>query len=220
MAININWGDSTNTGTTLNGTNYFYLSKTYSGNSTYSITLTGSDLTMIKELSLSGSNLISCPDFSDIRYDIVILNLDNNLLTTFPTVNSKLRNIYLNNNILSTSAILKLTSSNLEIIEMTENSLTGNIPAPSAYIIAYNMSVNSFTGYTQRGSNFSAYIQAFNDNNLSSTEVNKVLSDNQNYNISESGVIDLTGANMGAPNGQGITDKASLIARGFTIVSN
>jgi hypothetical protein len=220
MAININWGDLSSTGSTLNGTSEFTFINNYSANSKYNITLSGYDVSRIKEITLSGSNISNCPDLSDNRLDIISLNLNNNLLSSIPNINSKIRFLNLNNNVISGLSYSTSNLYNLSIIELSNNNLSGNIIPPTNYMTIYNISVNNFTGYTLKNSDFYTTYQNFSDNQLSSTEVNKVLSDNNTYNTSTTGSIILTGISMGAPTGQGITDKNALIERGFTIITS
>jgi hypothetical protein len=220
MAININWGDSTSSGSTLNGNSEFTFIKNYSGTLKYNITLTGYDVSGIKEITLSGSNISKCPDLSDERIDITSLNLNNNFLNSIPFINSKMRILRLNYNSISGLSYSSANLYNLTIIELSNNNLSGNILPPTKYMTLYNVSNNSLTGYTQKNSSFNTLYQDLSGNLLSSTEVNKVLSDNNTYNTSSSGTIILNGSSMGAPTGQGITDKNALITKGFTVITN
>lgn len=62
-----------------------------------------------------------------------------------------------------------------------------------------------------------------NGNKLPSSNVNSILNKVVNTTTvagSANGYIDLSGPEMGAPTGQGITDKATLISRGVTVITN
>jgi hypothetical protein len=220
MAININWGDSTSSGSTLNGINEFTFIKNYAGLLNYNITLTGYDVSGIKELTLSGSNISKCPDLSDTRIDIISLNLNNNYLNSIPNINSRMRILRLNYNSISGVSYSEFNLYNLTIIELSNNNLSGNIIPPTKYMLLYDVSNNTFTGYTQKNSIFNTLYQDLSSNLLSSSEVNKILSDNNIYNSSTTGTIILNGGSMGAPTGQGITDKNALISKGFTVITN
>lgn len=125
MAININWGDSSSTGTTLNGVTNRIFNHTYSGNTLYNIRLTGDDLSIMKELTISGSNLTTLPDFSDNRYDVQLLNFNNNKLTELPVFNVKVKSLYMNDNLVAKSTFPNLSSTKLETLQLNNNSFSG-----------------------------------------------------------------------------------------------
>jgi Leucine-rich repeat (LRR) protein len=115
----------------------------------------------------------------------------------------------------------------LSIFRCHRNQLSGNIPTLSA-----NTALEIFECYTQQGvtritgfdggsvSNTLGRFEA-QSNQLTSTAVNAILAAFVAANrTAGTRVLNLGGAGNAAPTGQGITDKATLVSRGWTVTTN
>ena len=101
--------------------------------------------------------------------------------------------------------------------------LTGSIPSLSTntVLIIFSCKSNQLTGFAGGSvSNTLGDFQAQN-NQLTSAAVNAILAAFVTANkITGTRILNLGGAGNGAPTGQGITDKATLISRGWTVTTN
>ena len=103
------------------------------------------------------------------------------------------------------------------------NQLTGSIPNLSELTLLqiFNCSQNQLTGFAGGSvSNTLGNFQAQN-NQLTSTAVNAILAAFVAANkTTGTRILNLGGTGNAAPTGQGITDKATLISRGWTVTTN
>ena len=134
------------------------------------------------------------------------------------TVFSCFANNTISGQIPSLSANTKLT-----VFTCANNSLTGAIPSLAANtgITQFLCSSNQLSSYAGGGvsntlGDFRAQV-----NNLSSTAVNTILADFVAANrTTGTRTLNIGGAGNATPNGQGLTDKSTLISRGWTVTTN
>lgn len=150
----------------------------------------------------------------------------NNQLTGFIPVlnnNTQLTNFFCHNNQLTGPIPSLSANTQLVIFWCYNNQLTGPIPSLSA-----NSQLVTFWCYNNQLNNFSDGPVSINlgdfqaqNNQLPSSAVNAILASfvagNKTTGIR---VLNLGGAGNAAPTGQGITDKATLISRGWTVTTN
>lgn len=116
-------------------------------------------------------------------------------------------------------------SSNINLVDFRcqTNQLTGSIPNLSTCtqlttFLCDNNQLTNFTGGSV--SNTLGYFQAHN-NQLPSSAINAILAAFVAANrTSGTRILNLSGAGNVAPTGQGITDKVTLISRGWTVLTN
>jgi hypothetical protein len=105
---------------------------------------------------------------------------------------------------------------NIDLLDLSSNLLT-NMPNINNKITYLDFSDNQISAVTFDINQISFCDLA--NNNLSTTEVNAILAKFVNTTV-PSGTLLLNGTNMGAPSGQGLTDKATLISNGWTVTTN
>ena len=112
---------------------------------------------------------------------------------------------------------------NLQVFECNANQLTGSIPSLSGLnnFQTFRGFTNQLTGFNGGPvSNTLGSFQAQN-NQLPSTSVNVILSAFVAANkTAGTRILNLGGVGNAAPAGQGITDKATLVSRGWTVTTN
>jgi len=140
------------------------------------------------------------------------------------TTNTALAFFYVNNNQL-TGAIPSLTANTaLVYFNVGDNQLTGSIPslAANTALVTFHTYNNQLTSYagglgTRVLTTFNAWFNA-----LTGVAVNAILAD---LVVAQAGgnpvcTVNLSGGTNAAPTGQGLTDKATLIAAGWTVTTN
>jgi Leucine-rich repeat (LRR) protein len=135
--------------------------------------------------------------------------------------NSNLRNIYVNNNKL-TDPIPSLSGlTNLSLFFCGPNQLTGSIPSLAGVtnLADFRCAQNQLTGFDGGSVPFSLAVFHAQENQLSSGAINAILAAFVAANRF-SGALLLGGTGNAAPTGQGITDKATLISRSWTVSTN
>lgn len=194
--------------------------------------ITGSLPSLDECIALSVLNCRNCqlsgniPSFSlntqltDIRLQVnsftgSIPNLDNNTLLT---VLQLLSNGF-------TGSIPSLANCPLlDNVNVSSNALTGDIPALTNLTVLTQIVVSNqaISGYT--ASTLASSLTSFLAQNcaLTSAAVNQILADFVTNLAARPliGTINLSGGTSGAPTGQGIVDKAAIIARGWTVTTN
>ncbi len=118
-------------------------------------------------------------------------------------------------------------SVNLLTLRVDNNTLSGTLPnfAPCTKMTSAQFQTNSFSGYTTGGfaTQKSLATLNFNANALPTASVNAILADCVT-SLGISGrvtcTLNLAGGTNGAPSGQGIVDKATLITAGWTVTTN
>lgn len=138
---------------------------------------------------------------------------------------TSLLRIYLDRNKLRGKLPAIALNPSLVVLYAHTNQLTGTIPSPASNpnLVYYTIYTNMFDDY--EGGDFPATLSIFNAQNclLSSSAVNSILAGAvAGGRTSASGICQLvvSGGSNGAPTGQGITDKATLISRGWTVTTN
>jgi Leucine-rich repeat (LRR) protein len=112
---------------------------------------------------------------------------------------------------------------NLQDFSCFSNQISGSIPSLSGLnnLEIFHCYTNQITGfdYNPVGSNLGNFLAQ--NNQLTSNSVNDILRVFvvANKNIGTR-ILNLGGVGNGAPFGQGITDKATLISRGWTVTTN
>jgi len=150
---------------------------------------------------------------------------DNLLTGSIPSlsVNLQLRDFIVYTNQL-TGSIPNLNNLGfLSNFNVAGNQLTGIIPSLSANtgLIQCYFDKNQFTGFA--GGPVSSTLGTFQaqNNQLTSIAVNSILAAFVAANrTSGTRILNLGGTGNAAPTGQGITDKATLISRGWTVTTN
>jgi hypothetical protein len=149
----------------------------------------------------------------------------NQLTGSIPSLSAltNLVNFYCNTNQLTGPIPSLSASTNLVNFHCYTNQLTGPIPSLSTLINLQEFRCNSnqFTGFNGGSvSNTLGYFDA-RVNQLTSAAVNAILAAFVAANkTTGTKVLLLGGTGNGAPTGQGITDKATLISRGWTVTTN
>ena len=149
----------------------------------------------------------------------------NNLTGPIPSLsaNAQLRLFYCHENQLTGSIPSLSANAQLRVFFCNNNQLTGPIPTLSA-----NMQLESFRCYVNQLDNFQGgsvsntlgTFQAQN-NLLPSSAVNSILAAFVAANkTTGTRVLNLGGTGNAAPTGAGITDKATLVSRGWTVTTN
>ena len=158
--------------------------------------------------------------------NFLTLHCSSNLLTgNIPSLSGvpKLVNLYVNGNQL-TGLIPNLSINvNLTRVFCGFNLLTGDIPSFSGLnnFQEFRCEMNQLTGFA--GDSVSINLGTFvaNNNLLSSSAVNAILAAFVAANkTTGTRILNLGGSGNAAPTGQGITDKATLISRGWTVTTN
>jgi hypothetical protein len=182
---------------------------------------------IVYENSLSGT----IPNINGCSAMQKFLVASNNLTGSIPNLsnNTNLIEAWFQNNLL-TGAIPSLSSNTkLEVFLCTNQrgatKLTGNIPDLSNNVAlrTFSCHTNQLTGFA--GGSVSATLGRFlaQNNQLPSTAVNAILAAFVAAGRTDSDgdcVLNLGGTGNGAPTGQGITDKATLVSRGWTVTTN
>ena len=158
--------------------------------------------------------------------NFLTLHCSSNLLTgNIPSLSvvPNLINLYVNNNQLS--GPIPSLSNNTKLIRFFcgNNLLTGNIPSFSGLnnFQEFRCEMNQLTGFA--GGSVSNTLGNFHaqNNQLTSTAVNAILAAFVVANKTTGNrTLLLAGTGNAAPIGQGLTDKATLIARGWTVTTN
>lgn len=151
-----------------------------------------------------------------------------NLLTgSIPSLsaNTQLQSFYCDRNQLTGSIPNLSSNTQLRDFRCYSNQLTGNIPnlSSNGLVTTFYCYTNQLTGFA--GGSVSATLGDFqaHNNNLTSEAVNAILAAFMEAGrTSASGTCNLRleGVNNGAPTGQGITDKATLQSRGWTVITS
>ncbi len=151
----------------------------------------------------------------------------NQLTGSIPSLsaNTALANFYCNDNQLTGSIPTLSANTALGTFSCNNNQLTGSIPTLSANtaLVTFYCNSNQLTGYV--GGAFPASLGTFNaySNPLTSSAVNAILAGAvAGGRTSASGTcfLSISGTGPAAPTGQGITDKSTLISRGWTVSTN
>jgi Leucine-rich repeat (LRR) protein len=143
-------------------------------------------------------------------------------IPSLSTLNN-LRNFYCHTNQLTGS--IPSLSSNWSLLEFYcfGNQLTGSIPNLSTLVslLDFRCQANQLTGFAGGSvANTLGNFQA-QTNQLNSTAVNAILAAFVAANkTTGTRILNLGGTGNSAPTGQGITDKATLISRGWTVTTN
>lgn len=172
--------------------------------------------------SLSGSTNLST---------ITLTNNNFSGSTFFDVSNfNQLQNLYIQNcNLSGTLSPLPYNNYYIWYVDVSYNWFTGNIPAiPKViyYNYAYYAQNNAFSGYTSMNESDSPneYLGQiyFNNNNLSDTEINKVLADVvKTPRTGGNSNLYIQGPNMGTPTGQGLIDLNTLLyTKNWTVTYN
>jgi hypothetical protein len=115
------------------------------------------------------------------------------------------------------------TNTALSIFSCQNNQLTGSIPSLSGLdvLTTFYCYTNQLTGFAGGPVSNTLGDFAARNNQLTSTAVNAILAAFVTANkTTDTRILNLGGAGNGAPIGQGITDKATLISRGWTVTTN
>ena len=150
---------------------------------------------------------------------------DNQLTGGIPSFanNTLLTTCYFNDNQLTGNIPSLATNTALTTFYCYDNQLTGSIPslANNAALTIFRCYNNQLTGYAGGlVSNTLGDFQAQN-NLLTTTAVNALLSAFVAANrTTGTRTLNLGGSGNAAPTGQGLTDKATLISRGWTVTTN
>lgn len=137
---------------------------------------------------------------------------------------TKMEVIRLAANALSGSFPSLLLMPSLNNIYCTSCGLSGAVPAFNAnpLLTSVQFDNNDFTSWTSHVVPLALTTMLLQTNNMPILEVNKVLADFA-FNIASRpavGTLNLSGVGMAAPTGQGLIDKAAIIARGWTCTTN
>ena len=120
-------------------------------------------------------------------------------------------------------AVTALSSNlNLKRIYLHNNiTLSGDIPNLSNNVLLTNVQLygNQLTGYVG-GWPAKAFIFRADNNALTETAVNLILTEADTKGIATGTTINLTGGTNAAPTGAGIIAKNNLIANGATVTTN
>ncbi len=114
---------------------------------------------------------------------------------------------------------------NLEHFSIANNSWGSWITNQSGWnrVLADRHSDTSYSGVTGVASDFAVSstltVGRFQMNSINSTGVDKILEAFDNAGASN-GLLEVQGGNMGSPSATGLTHKTSLVARGWTVVTN
>ena len=158
--------------------------------------------------------------------NFITLHCASNILTgNIPSLSGapNLINLYINGNQLTGPIPSLSNNTNLIRIYCGNNLLTGNIPNFSGLnnFLEFRCETNQLTGFAG-GSvsiNFGTFVA--NSNLLPSSAVNGILAAFVAANkTTGTRILNLGGSGNAAPTGQGITDKATLISRGWTVTTN
>ncbi|MCX6223222.1 MAG: hypothetical protein NTV01_00460, partial [Bacteroidia bacterium] len=139
------------------------------------------------------------------------------------TANTILQVFKVNSNQL-TGSIPSLTANTALVnFDCGTNQLSGTLPAISACtaLVTFNCNNNAFTDYA--GGTVSATLGTFNanTNQLPASAVNAILAAFVAAGRSSgTRVLNLGGTGNAAPTGQGVTDKDTLVSRGWTVTVN
>jgi hypothetical protein len=159
-------------------------------------------------MQLASFNVSNCFQLSGTIPDLS----KNTLLNTFRCFNCSL-----SGNIPSLNALTVLRD-----FRCFSNSLSGSIPSLSANtdLRIFLCSSNLLSGFN--GGSISNTVSDFqaNNNRLTQANVNAILASLVAANRTTGGVLNLGGSGNAAPTGQGLTDKATLISRGWTVTTN
>jgi hypothetical protein len=112
---------------------------------------------------------------------------------------------------------------NLADFRCQGNFLTGSIPSLSANNFLQNFFCNNNQLDSFQGGTVSSLLGTFlaQNNLLSSSAVNNILAAFVAANkTTGTCTLNLGGTGNAAPTGQGITDKATLVSRGWTVTTN
>jgi len=135
--------------------------------------------------------------------------------------NTALQYFYCDNNSLTGPIPSLSANTNLVAFRGGNNQLSGPIPSLTANtkLSQFQCFNNQLTGYSDVAVPASLSDFRASTNQLSSTAVNKILAAFVAINRIN-GILQIAGAGNGAPTGQGLTDKATLIGRGWTVTTN
>ena len=167
----------------------------------------------------------SIPSLSNLT-DLRVFECDRNQLTgSIPSLSglTNLQYFYCYENQLTGSIPSLDGLTDLRFFYCYKNQLTGSIPSLSSltnlqYFYCYDNQLTAFEGGSV--SNTLGYFQAQN-NQLTSTAVNAILTALVAANkTTGTRFLNLGGTGNAAPTGQGITDKATLVSRGWTVTTN
>ena len=137
---------------------------------------------------------------------------------------TKMQVIRLAANALSGSFPSLLLMPSLNNVYCTSCGLSGAVPsfANNPLLTSVQFDNNDFTSWTSHVVPLALTTMLLQTNNMPVLEVNKVLADFA-FNIASRpavGTLNLSGVGMAAPTGQGLIDKAAIIARGWTCTTN
>jgi Leucine-rich repeat (LRR) protein len=149
----------------------------------------------------------------------------NQLTGPIPSLSAltNLQNFYCYTNQLTGSIPSLIGLSSLQVFYCFNNQLTGSIPSLSGLsnLQQFACSENQITGFD--GGSVSNTLGAFyaQNNQLTSAVVNAILAAFVAANkTTGTRILNLGGTGNAAPTGQGITDKATLDSRGWTVIIN
>ena len=114
-------------------------------------------------------------------------------------------------------------SNNTELVYFTcrDNQLTGSIPdlSDNTELVYFDCHTNDLTGYVAGSVPVSLKTFRANSNQLTATAVNAILADFVAAGATN-GTLNLGDPGNAAPTGQGLTDKQTLLSRGWSVTTN
>lgn len=166
------------------------------------------------------------PDFS-ILPDLFHVELDSNQFTgNVPSLSNcpLLSVLRLAVNTLSGSLPSLSNCPALDNLYITNSGLSGVLPSFTNNVILRSVQVdsNNFTGYTASTIALTCVTFLAQNNALPVASINQILADFA-ANIANRptvGTLNLSGGTNAAPTGQGLIDRAAIIARGWTVTTN
>lgn len=218
------WGDGTSTATVATGADQT-ITKDYGSAGTRVIRFEIDDPSKLLTFNCSSNNLIGrIPSFEYCQNLTVFNAVSNGFTGSLPSFSrcTKLSEIYCYFNSLSGVLPSFSTCTNLIALRANNNAFSGTIPSFSACtkLLHLYLNGNAFSGYTQQTFATTSTQIALNANQLPVTSVNQILVDLASNIASHpsGGFLDLSGTNA-APTGEGLTAKATIAARPWTVTT-
>ena len=167
-----------------------------------------------------GGSLRSLSRFTNLE----IFSIRNHQLTgPIPSLssNTALKDFFCYNNQLTGNIPSVSSNTVLKIFNCFNNQLTGNIPSLSSNTVLekFHCGVNQLSGYVAGSVPTSLLFFRAEYNQLTVTAVNAILADFVAAGAL-SGTLNLAGFGNAAPTGQGLTDKQTLLSRGWSVTTN
>lgn len=189
----------------------------YTGGATTALLFVGANgATVSKDLSLN----------SNTSYDVSADGLTAPVTVAWPAgliATANLYVLYLTSNALSGSLPLFAGNTAITDVAVSSNQLTGSIPslAANASLVDFRCSDNQMTGYAGGGVSASLDIFIATNNLLTADAVDAILADFVAANrVTGARVLSLGGTGNATPSATGLTDKATLVSRGWTVTTN